>query len=95
LTGQGIPELVDAVDHIFEASRASGALLERRVGGATAWSERMLARRVGEVGLEALGGRRAVLAMLEQAIRGGALALEAVVDAERQARHALFRLGAP
>jgi LAO/AO transport system kinase len=82
IDGSGVPGLADAVGQTLDALAGSGDLAVRRREGACAWTEKALARRVGELGIEALGGR---VALREKRVREGACGLSIAVDLERDA----------
>jgi len=73
-SAQGVAELVDALDARHAAFEASGEIIRRRRAGAIAWCERALQRRVGEAGLELLGGRsdaaRAIARRIDEGMHG-------------------------
>jgi LAO/AO transport system kinase len=76
-TGQGIDELLSAID---EQAKLFGAdeLSERRALRGAAWAERLFLQRYGEVGVERSGGAEVLRRELLAAIRGGASSVEAV-----------------
>lgn len=75
-SGTGIEQLIDALLEARSTLKTSGQLQRRRLSGAVAWSERLVRRRVGEAGIEALGGATRLRALLEQGLADGKLALE-------------------
>ncbi|PKN39744.1 MAG: methylmalonyl Co-A mutase-associated GTPase MeaB [Deltaproteobacteria bacterium HGW-Deltaproteobacteria-20] len=85
IDGSGVPGLADAVGQTLDALAGSGDLAVRRREGACAWTEKALARRVGELGIEALGGRVALRERVEKRVREGACGLSIAVDLERDA----------
>lgn len=95
LDATGVPELADAVETVRASLSASGELSRRRRDGARAWTERAVLRRVGEVGVEALGGRGALRSAIEERTASGQLGLEIVLSLEPEALRALRELPAP
>lgn len=79
VTGRGLTELVAALDAADAALRAAGGLERRRLVAAARWTLRLYAQRFGEVGVEAAGGRDALLAALTSRLAAGATSLELVV----------------
>ncbi|HEY6878548.1 MAG TPA: methylmalonyl Co-A mutase-associated GTPase MeaB [Polyangiales bacterium] len=73
---QGIAELADALEQ-HRASLGAAGIVSRRRAGHAAWAVDWLARRVGTLGLAALGGMDAVSAVLEAAVANGEPALSA------------------
>jgi LAO/AO transport system kinase len=73
---QGVDKLADAIAQHREDLGEAGVAERRRVGHA-AWSVDWLARRVGSLGIDALGGLETVTMQLEGAVRGGEPALSA------------------
>jgi LAO/AO transport system kinase len=73
---QGVDKLADAIAQHREELAEAGVAERRRVGHA-AWSVDWLARRVGSLGIDALGGLETVTMQLEGAVRGGEPALSA------------------
>jgi LAO/AO transport system kinase len=69
--GTGIGELVAAIEAHRATSDASGALEERRRGGAIARGVRAFERRYGEMGVERAGGGDAVRAVVETGLAAG------------------------
>lgn len=74
---QGIDALLEALE-AHRASFPQGALPARRRRGALAWARALFARRFGEHGVTALGGRDELGRRLERAIDAGELAMSAV-----------------
>jgi LAO/AO transport system kinase len=91
-TGDGVDALVTAIDACFEASKNDGTLAARRDAAALARAVDVLRRRVGEVGVDALGGEDALLPLLLSFLRTGVTALDA---AERVSDEAVARLRSP
>ncbi len=89
IDGTGVPALVDSIDEIIGALQRSGELGRRRLSGAVAWTERALLRRVGEIGIEALGGRPAVRREIEQRLATGATGLSVAMALEPEAMRAV------
>ncbi len=81
---QGISELIEAIDVRRSELSGRGEIASRRRAGTVAWCQRLLARRVGEVGIDALGGREAVADMLGRGIDRGMHGLELVVTLVEQ-----------
>ncbi len=79
LTGAGIDGLADAIEARFVALDESGALGLRRREGDVARAFFALVRRVGEVGLDALGGEDAARARIATAIEAGGSPLDAAL----------------
>jgi LAO/AO transport system kinase len=82
-TGEGVDALVSAIDARLAALRASGELARRRHEGAISRAITLIARRVGEHGVDLLGGESTVKARVTTAIDAGTPALEiaeAMVD---------------
>ncbi|MCU0690239.1 MAG: methylmalonyl Co-A mutase-associated GTPase MeaB [Polyangiaceae bacterium] len=79
-SGQGIAQLVDALGRTFDEFGTGAALASRRTQAAGAWAERMLARTIGEIGFDALGGRPAVRSCIAQQLRGAGLGMRVVAD---------------
>jgi LAO/AO transport system kinase len=73
---QGIEALVDGLDGHRVALGHDGIAMRRRTGRA-AWAHEWLLRRVGSLGVEALGGDAHVVGLLRDAIARGELALSA------------------
>jgi LAO/AO transport system kinase len=73
---QGVDKLADALSKHRELLGAVG-LASRRSAGHVAWSVDWLARRVGTLGLEALGGVEQTSALLTAAVQRGEPALSA------------------
>jgi len=92
IDGTGVTELVDAVDGILERLVDSGELSNRRSDGVCAWTERALLRRVGEVGLEALGGRGAVRKQISDRAGAGDSGLSIAMALEPEAIRAIGRM---
>ncbi len=84
LDGTGVAELVDAIEHTLATLKSSGDLARRRTVGACAWTERALMRRVGEVGIEALGGRSVVRKLVSDQVLAGSSGLSIAMDLERK-----------
>jgi LAO/AO transport system kinase len=61
---QGVDKLADAIEHVREQLGAAGVAERRRLGHA-AWSLDWLVRRVGTLGVDALGGLEAVSEQLQ------------------------------
>lgn len=64
----GVDRLADAV-HAHAQVLGRAGILERRAKGRVAWATEWLSRRVGSLGIEALGGAEQVLSALEAAQR--------------------------
>lgn len=77
-TGQGIPELLAAIDG-HRAELAGELLARRRIQKAARWALRLFTQRHGEVGVEARGGAKALEHELWERIDKGASAVEAVL----------------
>ncbi len=73
---QGIAELADALAE-HRARLGEAGIAARRQTGHVAWSLEWLARRVGTIGIEALGGLEATASALSAAVAGGEPALSA------------------
>jgi len=85
LDGTGVSDLADAVESLHGRLKQSGRLERRRQRGGGAWAERALLRRVGEVGVAALGGPHQVRELIaERSVRGD-LGLAIVADLEPEA----------
>jgi LAO/AO transport system kinase len=79
-TGEGIPELLAALDrHRSELDTKS--LAERRIQKSARWALRLFTQRYGEVGVEVRGGAKALESDLRHRIQSGASAVEAVLGA--------------
>lgn len=65
-SGEGIAELVAALDSARGRLEQSGALAERRANGRAAWALELLVARYGTIALERLGGRERVLALARE-----------------------------
>jgi LAO/AO transport system kinase len=76
-SGDGLPELLDAVDAHRQRLARDGRLEARRVTASAAWGLRLLLQRYGEYGIDRAGGPKTVQAALEQAIGAGASPVEA------------------
>lgn len=76
--GEGIGELADAIEAVRTRLRSEGVISRRRRDGMIAWCQRSLGRRVGELGVELLGGRRAVGEEISRGIDRGQHGLEVV-----------------
>lgn len=74
----GIQKLVEALDGHRAELVGVGELAARRARESARWALRLFLTRWGEQGAEDVGGRARVLSMLEESIRGGATAVEAV-----------------
>jgi LAO/AO transport system kinase len=90
-TGEGLDELVATLDRRWDALEESGALALRRFEGGIALAFETVARRVGELGIDALGGER----IARMRLRGllsmdvpAAEAAESVIDEAILAIHA-------
>lgn len=77
-TGQGIADLLAAVDAHRADLVVRGALADRRARATARWALGQFTRRWGEEGVRGKGGAESLLAALEGRIRGGATAIEAV-----------------
>ncbi len=66
----GFDELADALRE-HRARLGSQGILARRAAGRLAWAFDVVARRVGTLGLDALGGATGVRALLTQELEGG------------------------
>jgi LAO/AO transport system kinase len=73
---KGVDKLADAIEQHRVALGGAGIAARRRAGHA-AWSFEWLARRVGSVGIDALGGVESVTAHLVSAVDSGQPALSA------------------
>ncbi len=73
---QGVDKLADAIDQHRKDLGPDGIASRRREGHA-AWSVDWLARRVGTLGIDALGGLETVTTQLEEAVYRGEPALAA------------------
>ena len=73
---QGVDELADALARHRQSLGETG-VADRRRAGHVAWSVEWLARRVGTLGLDALGGAEETGALLAAAVRRGEPALSA------------------
>jgi LAO/AO transport system kinase len=85
LDGTGVAELVDAVEDTLSTLNSTGDLARRRALGACAWTERALMRRVGEVGIEALGGRSVVRKLVSDRVSEGTSGLSIALALELEA----------
>jgi LAO/AO transport system kinase len=79
-TRAGIPELLAALDEHRAELVAGGKLGDRRVRAVTSWALRLFRERWGEQGVEDCGGQPALFAAIENKIRAGATAVEAVSE---------------
>ena len=82
-TGEGVDRLLLALDARLDVLREGGALERRRREGAVARAIDLVARRVGELGVDQLGGESALRTRLAAAIDAGGSAVEiaeAMVD---------------
>ena len=82
-TGEGVERLLTTIDARFGDMRDGGELVRRRREGAIARALTLIERRVGELGVEQLGGESALRARLVAAIDPGGSAVEiaeAMVD---------------
>lgn len=91
VTQEGVTQVIDALDAIRTELAGTGELVRRRAEGEAAWAMRALTRRIGEIGVEALGGMRAAAAGLQRAMAEGAHGLEAVQRQVFAARRAMAR----
>jgi LAO/AO transport system kinase len=87
--GSGVAELADAIDKTLDALVKSGDLAVRRQEGSSAWTQKAVARRVGELGIEAVGGRAILRERVEKRVRQGACGVSIAVDLELDAIRAL------
>lgn len=78
LQGEGIGELADAIESVRAELDSRGEIALRRRAGMIAWCQRALARRVGELGFEVLGGKREVRDLISRGIDQGLHGLEVV-----------------
>ncbi len=83
--GSGVPALADAISRMLGDLERTGDLAVRRREGACAWTEKAVARRVGEVGVDALGGRAAMRKRVEERVWEGACSLTVATDLELDA----------
>jgi LAO/AO transport system kinase len=91
-TGDGIDALVSAIDARLAAMKTDGELAARRERAALARALDVVRRRVGEIGVESLGGDDALSATLLTLVRSGTPPLDA---AERASDEAIARLRSP
>jgi LAO/AO transport system kinase len=77
-TLSGVPELARLLDEHRAALGAAGTLSTRRIHATAAWALRLFLQRWGEQGADDVGGRAPLLLRLEDHVRGGATAVEAV-----------------
>jgi len=91
-TGEGIDVLLAAIDERFAALRREGELEARRRASCIARALDVVRRRVGELGVDALGGDDAVKTSLEAEVNAGTPPLHA---AERACDEAIARLRSP
>jgi len=84
--GEGIGELADAIESVRRELDSRGEIRRRRRDGMIAWCQRSLARRVGELGIALLGGKRAVGEEIARGIDGGLHGLEVVAQLEGKVR---------
>ncbi len=89
--GDGVGELLAALDRRWDALAASNELSVRRFRGGVALAFDAVARRVGELGVEALGGAAAVRQRLSGLLAIGTPALEAAELAIDDAINAIRR----
>ena len=76
-TGEGVDALILAIDARLLQLRSDGELTRRRRAGAIARALGAIHRRVGELGVDALGGLDAVRARVERSIDEGLRAIDA------------------
>lgn len=76
--GQGVAELVDVIQALGADFEARGEVRRRRRAGMIAWCQRALGRRVGEAGIEMLGGPKDVARAIERGIDQGEHGFEVV-----------------
>jgi LAO/AO transport system kinase len=74
----GVPELIHALDAHRAGLIATGTLSARRTRATAAWALRLFIQRWGDQGAEDAGGRAALFQRLEDYVRRGATAVEAV-----------------
>lgn len=77
-SGEGLGDLVEAIDLHFQSLRDSGRLGALRVQKQVAWAARLFAQRYGELGVERMGGPRALAAALERELSQRATLIEAL-----------------
>lgn len=78
VTHDGVGELVDAIEAMGARLASTGELMRRRATAEQRWAARLLARRVGEVGIEAIGGLAGARVLLDDSLGRGLHAIEAV-----------------
>ncbi|HVW28933.1 MAG TPA: methylmalonyl Co-A mutase-associated GTPase MeaB [Polyangiaceae bacterium] len=79
-TGNGVPELLAALDAHRRGLVDTGRLRERRYRANAAAALRLFVHRWGEQGVHDVGGRAALVARLERRVREGAAAVEAASE---------------
>jgi LAO/AO transport system kinase len=80
LHNQGVTDLLEAIDALHGQRCRSGEVPLRRRQAMIAWCQRALVRRVGELGIEVLGGHQATSEALAQGIAQGRHGVEVVAD---------------
>jgi LAO/AO transport system kinase len=78
----GVEELLGAIEQAHAGLLADGGVARRRRAGMVAWCQRTLARRVGELGVERLGGRKEIADVIGRGIDEGMHGLEMVASLE-------------
>jgi len=82
-TGEGLAELLAAIDAHHRFLREHALLAGRRRDAAAAWALQLYARRHGEVGVERAGGADVLRKRFREWIGQGATAVEVVARAEQ------------
>lgn len=91
-TGEGVDALVATLDDLFSALRANGELDVRRRRSSIARALDVVQRRVGEMGIDALGGVEMARARIERSVSEGTPPLHA---AEQACHEAIAQLRSP
>jgi len=84
----GLDDLVATLER-HRAALGEGGIEDRRRRGSAAWARSLFARRHGELGVETLGGRAAVDALIEASLVAGATPLETADELGEQVLGAL------
>ncbi len=91
LDATGVPALVDATEDVLSSLRESGKLEQRRRSGTQSWIERAVLRRVGELGVQALGGPKTLRSRITKSFDSGSSGLQIALGLESEAVEALTR----
>jgi LAO/AO transport system kinase len=81
-SSEGVSALADALSSLHASLDASGETARRRRAGMIAWCGRSLARRVGEIGIDSLGGPKAVVDSVQRGIDEGMHGMQVVWELE-------------